>query len=57
MATQQDRFGWQRETRRERAVLVGVHLPSTLDGLLGGPADTLELARLVRTAGGPSPFV
>ncbi len=38
--------------RRERAVLVGVHLPPDPDSPLGGPADTEELARLVDTAGG-----
>jgi GTP-binding protein HflX len=38
--------------RRERAVLVGVHLPPDPDRALGGPADTEELARLVDTAGG-----
>ncbi len=37
--------------RRERAVLVGVHLPQNPDSPLGGPADTEELARLVDTAG------
>lgn len=38
--------------RRERAVLVGVHLPHDPDQPLSGPADTEELARLVDTAGG-----
>ncbi len=38
--------------RRERAVLVGVHLPPDPDDPLSGPADTEELARLVDTAGG-----
>ncbi len=38
--------------RRERAVLVGVHLPHDPDNPLSGPADTEELARLVDTAGG-----
>jgi GTP-binding protein HflX len=37
--------------RRERAVLVGVHLPPDPDRPLGGPADTEELARLADTAG------
>ncbi|MBD3222276.1 GTPase HflX [bacterium] len=48
--------GWgfdRREAeRRERAVLVGVHLPHDPDEPLSGPADTEELARLVDTAGG-----
>jgi GTPase len=38
--------------RRERAVLVGVHLPPDPDDPLAGPADTEELTRLVDTAGG-----
>jgi GTP-binding protein HflX len=38
--------------RRERAILVGVHLPHDPDEPLSGPADTEELARLVDTAGG-----
>jgi len=38
--------------RRERTVLVGVHLPEDPDNPLAGPADTEELARLVDTAGG-----
>ncbi len=37
--------------RRERAVLVGVHLPFDPDNPVSGPADTEELARLVDTAG------
>jgi len=52
MAAGREHYQWERETRRERVVLVGVHLPSSLDGLQGGAADTLELARLVKTAGG-----
>ncbi len=31
---------------------MGVDLPDSFDGLVGGPADTEELARLVDTAGG-----
>jgi GTP-binding protein HflX len=38
--------------RRERTVLVGVHLPPDPEDPLAGPADTEELARLVDTAGG-----
>ena len=38
--------------RRQRTVLVGVHLPSDPDNPAGGTADTEELARLVDTAGG-----
>jgi len=38
--------------RRERAILVGVHLPPDPDDALSGPADTEELTRLVDTAGG-----
>jgi len=38
--------------RRERAILVGVHLPPNPDSPMGGEADTEELARLVDTAGG-----
>jgi GTP-binding protein HflX len=37
---------------RERAVLVGVHLPLAVDGKQGGAPDTEELARLLDTAGG-----
>jgi GTP-binding protein HflX len=40
------------EETRERAVLVGVHLPLASDGNRGGPPDTDELARLLATAGG-----
>lgn len=40
------------EEKREKAVLVGVHLPLALDGSLGGVPDTDELARLLDTAGG-----
>jgi len=45
-------FDRREEERRERAVLVGVHLPHDPDRPLSGPADTEELARLVDTAGG-----
>jgi GTPase len=45
-------FDRQEEERRERAVLVGVHLPPDPDNPLSGPADTEELARLLDTAGG-----
>lgn len=39
------------EKVRERAVIVGVHLPESWTGGMGGDADLLELARLVDTAG------
>lgn len=45
-------FDRQEAERRERTVLVGVHLPHDPDQPLSGPADTEELARLVDTAGG-----
>ena len=45
-------FNRREHERRERAVLVGVHLPHDPDNPLAGPADTEELARLVDTAGG-----
>lgn len=44
-------FDRQEFERRERAVLVGVHLPEDPDSPVGGSADTEELARLVDTAG------
>jgi len=37
---------------RERAVIVGIHLPDAWAGGLGGAADLSELAQLVDTAGG-----
>jgi GTP-binding protein HflX len=40
------------EDTREKAVLVGVHLPLAVDGSLGGAPDTEELSRLLKTAGG-----
>ncbi len=45
-------FDRQEAERRERVILVGVHLPHDPDRPLSGPADTEELARLVDTAGG-----
>ena len=45
-------FDRREHERRERAVLVGVHLPPDEDNPAAGPADTEELARLVDTAGG-----
>ena len=49
-----DRRGAPRSTDTpiEKAVLVGVDLPVSSEGLTGGPADTEELARLLDTAGG-----
>ena len=49
-----DRRGAPRSTDTpiEKAVLVGVDLPVSFEGLTGGPADTEELARLLDTAGG-----
>lgn len=44
-------FDRREHERRQRAVLVGVHLPADPDEPLSGPADTEELARLVDTAG------
>jgi GTP-binding protein HflX len=43
--------GFSTETPRERAILVGVHLPLAWAGGLGGDADLPELARLTDTAG------
>ncbi len=43
--------GFVTETPRERAVLVGVHLPEAWAGGMGGNADLPELERLVDTAG------
>jgi GTPase len=45
-------FDRREAERRERAVLVGVHLPADPDDPLAGPSDTEELARLLDTAGG-----
>jgi GTP-binding protein HflX len=42
---------WLPEAPRERAVLVGVHLPLSFDHGQGGSADLDELARLVAAAG------
>jgi len=43
--------GYSTEKPRERAVVVGVHLPIAWAGGMGGDADLPELARLVDTAG------
>ncbi len=43
--------GYTTKKPRERAVVVGVHLPVAWAGGLGGDADLSELARLVDTAG------
>ena len=43
--------GFSTEIPRERAILVGVHLPLAWAGGLGGDADLPELARLTDTAG------
>ncbi|MBE0567733.1 MAG: GTPase HflX [Krumholzibacteria bacterium] len=44
--------GFATELPRERAVVVGVHLPEAWAGGKGGDADLPELGRLVETAGG-----
>ncbi len=52
MGTNQDKeTGFSTETPRERAILVGVHLPIAWAGGQGGDADLPELARLAETAG------
>ena len=52
MGTRQNEVaGFSTEKPRERAILVGVHLPEAWAGGLGGDADLPELARLVDTAG------
>ena len=52
MSTRSDeQQGFTTELPRERAVVVGVHLPEAWAGGLGGDADLDELARLVDTAG------
>jgi len=52
MGTRRDEEkGFSTETPRERAVLVGVHLPLAWAGGLGGEADLPELSRLADTAG------
>ncbi|MFN2371408.1 MAG: GTPase HflX [Candidatus Krumholzibacteriia bacterium] len=43
--------GFVTEQPREKAVLVGVHLPEAWAGGMGGDADLAELGRLVETAG------
>ena len=48
---QQATQGFDTERPRERAVLVGVHLPEAMSGGLGGDADLPELAQLADTAG------
>ena len=45
-------FSPQQDAPRERTVLVGVHLPLTFAGGLGGDADLEELGQLVDAAGG-----
>jgi len=51
-STERPLWQWEQGAPAERAVLVGVHLPDSLDGGLGGKADTAELALLAETAGG-----
>jgi len=52
MGTRRDEeSGFSTEVRRERAILVGVHLPLAWSGGLGGDADLAELGRLAETAG------
>ncbi|MCB1182620.1 GTPase HflX [bacterium] len=52
MSTRQKEVaGFVTERPRERAVIVGVHLPDAWAGGLGGEADLPELAQLVDTAG------
>ncbi len=52
MGTRRDEeSGFSTETPRERAVLVGVHLPLAWAAGMGGEADLPELERLAETAG------
>ncbi|MBU8869726.1 MAG: GTPase HflX [Gemmatimonadales bacterium] len=44
--------GYATEAPDEKVILVGVHLPDSFSGGLGGEADLEELGRLVDTAGG-----
>jgi GTP-binding protein HflX len=48
---QKEAAGFSTERPRERAVIVGVHLPIAWAGGLGGDADLPELAQLADTAG------
>ncbi len=52
MGTRRDEeSGFSTEVPRERAILVGVHLPMAWSGGMGGDADLAELERLADTAG------
>ncbi len=49
---QNEQQGFSTEVPRQKAILVGVHLPLAWAGGKGGDADLAELGRLVETAGG-----